>query len=97
MSRAHLQKNIDLARQCLAKIRDIAERGVFAEDPDQVGFALQELSQVLIERTGRVEREFEPIPADQIFGLEKLLEELEFVDSGSESMSYEELGECRKH
>jgi hypothetical protein len=97
MIAAHLHRNVDLARRCLAKIRDIAERGVFAQDPDHVGYALQELSQVLLERTGREEREFEPIPADQIFGLENLLEELDIVDCGSQSMSYGELAKGRKH
>jgi hypothetical protein len=57
------QKNTELARRCLALIRDIAERGVLSWDPEHVGYALQELSQVLLERLGIEDRIFEPVPA----------------------------------
>jgi hypothetical protein len=72
--------NIDQARQCLALIRDIADRGAWSHDPEVVGYALQELSQVLLERTGRQDRVFEPISAEVIRDLPALLEELEFVE-----------------
>lgn len=51
---------IELARKCLALIRYIAERGALSWDPKQVVYALQELSQVIYERTGDDERVFEP-------------------------------------
>jgi hypothetical protein len=34
------QKNAELARRCLALIRDIAERGASSWDPEDVGYAL---------------------------------------------------------
>jgi hypothetical protein len=67
-------------------ISDIAKRGAHSQDPAQVGFALQELSQVLVERTGTEETLFEPMPPNQMTDLERLLEELNFVDSGSQSL-----------
>ena len=44
--------NMELAKKCLALVRDIAARGASSRNPDHVGYALQELSQVLLERTG---------------------------------------------
>jgi hypothetical protein len=52
-----------------------------------VGYALQELSQVLLERTSEDERSFEPVPADEISGLDELRVELEWVDGFSREMS----------
>ena len=60
MTTAFEQKNTELARRCLALIRDIAERGASLWDPEDVGYALQELSQVLLERLGIQDRVFEP-------------------------------------
>lgn len=74
------------ARKCLALIEQIAARGASSPDPAHIGYALQELTQVMIERIGYQRRRLEPVPADQIAGLPALLEELEFVDSLSESM-----------
>jgi hypothetical protein len=71
---------VDLARRCLALIRDIADCGVWSHDRQVVGYALQELSQVLLERRGMEERVFEPASAEIIAGLPGLLEELEFVE-----------------
>ena len=48
-------------------------------DPERVGYAVQELSQVLLERTDTEERVFEPVPADELGNLEKTLEELQWV------------------
>jgi hypothetical protein len=79
--------NVEKARQCLALIRDIADRGASSWDANVVGYALQELSQVLLERTGEDERSFEPIPADEISGLDELRVELEWVDGFSREMS----------
>ena len=56
------QKNTELARWCLALIRDIAERGALSWNPELVGYALQELSQVLLERLRIEDRLFEPVP-----------------------------------
>ena len=71
--------NLKLVRRCLGLIRDIAGWGACVQGPEEVGYALQELTQVLVERTGSDERLFEPVPADQIPNLEKLLGELDFV------------------
>ena len=79
--------DIEMARKCLGLIRDIADRGASSWDPEAVGYALQELSQVLLERTGTEERIFEPVPAGEIENLAALYEELEFVDHCSESIS----------
>jgi hypothetical protein len=76
-------KRIQDARGCLALISRIAARGARAADPYSVGYALEELSQVLFERTGSEERLFEPVPASQIRNLGKLLDELDFVDKAS--------------
>src|SRR5271168_221316 len=74
-------KRIESARKCLALISRIAARGACSSDPDWVGYSLQELSQVLCERTGDDERYFEPVSAAELAGLDELLEELGFVDS----------------
>lgn len=79
--------NIELARKCLTLISQIATRGACSQDPNQIGYALQELTQVLLERTGSEERLFEPVPADQIPDLQWLHSELDFVESLSVSMA----------
>ena len=79
--------NLELARKCLEWIRDTAGRGASSWDPNVIGYALQELSQVLYERTGVQERAFEPVAPDEIYDLPALLEELDFVDSLSQSMA----------
>ena len=81
-----------MAKLCLALIRDIAARGARSENPEHIGYALQEISQVLIERTGTEERYFEPVPAGQISGLEALKEELDIVDCSSQDMAALETG-----
>jgi hypothetical protein len=73
-------RNVAMARKCLVLIRDIAEWGAASWDPEWVGYALQELSQVLLERTGTEGRIFEPLPAGELEGLDKLYVELVFVD-----------------
>jgi hypothetical protein len=87
-----VEAKVKLAKMCLALIRDIAARGACAEDPWHVGYALEEISQVLLERTGTQERRFEPVPAGQIAGLESLLEELDFVDGCSQDLAVLEQG-----
>jgi len=77
---------VELARKCLGLIRDTAERGASSWDPKVVGYALQELSQVLLERTGTDEREFEPVPADEIHDLAKLYEELAWVEGCTQDL-----------
>ena len=79
-------RNTALARRCLELIRDIADRGALAWDPEQIGFALQELSQVLFERSGSEDRVFEPLPPAQLSDLQRVYEELEFVDNASTAM-----------
>jgi hypothetical protein len=80
------QKNIELARRCLALIRDIADRGASSWDAGQVGYALQELSQVLFERQGSEDRMFQPVSAGQLTELAHLHEELLWVDGFSREM-----------
>jgi hypothetical protein len=75
-----------LARKCLELIRNIADRGASSWDPELVGYALEELSQVLLERTGCDDRLFEPVNAGQIPDLDRLYEELAFVDGASQDM-----------
>ena len=72
--------NVEMARRCLGLIRDIADRGASSWDPGAVGYAIQELSQVLLERTGTEDRIFEPVPAGEIEDLAALHLELEWVD-----------------
>ena len=81
---------IELAKKCLALISDIAARGAHSLDPEHIGYALQELTQVLFERTGNQERLFEPVDADQIGDLPWLHSELDFVDSSSQDMAARE-------
>ena len=75
--------NNELARQCLRLISEIAGRGSRSQDPEQIGYALQELTQVLFERTGQDERVFEPVPPSQIGDLRKLHLELDFVNNAA--------------
>jgi hypothetical protein len=79
-------RNTALARRCLELIRDIADRGASSWDAEQVGFVLQELSQVLFERSGSDDRMFEPMAAGQLSDLRRLYEELDFVDDVSKDM-----------
>jgi hypothetical protein len=72
--------NVEMARKCLGLIRDIAEWGALSPDPAAVGYALQELSQVLLERTGTEEIQFEPMPADEIHNPSALYLELQWVE-----------------
>lgn len=66
---------------------EIAGRGANSEDPQQIGYALQELTQVLFERTGQEDRLFEPVPPGRIGGLSKLYEELAFVSCCSQDLT----------
>jgi hypothetical protein len=72
--------NIEMARKCLGLIRDIAERGASSWDTNVVGYALQELSQVLLERTGEQERVFEVAPCEELGDMSALYTELQWVD-----------------
>jgi hypothetical protein len=75
---------VELARKCLERIRDIADRGASSWDPNVVGWALQELSQILFERTGTQDRYFEPVTPAEINDLPALCAELDFVHECSE-------------
>ena len=83
-------ERIELAKKCLALISNIAGRGARSQNPEHIGYALQELTQVLFERTGNQERLFEPVDADQIGDLCPLHLELDFVDSFSQDMAASE-------
>ena len=74
------EDRIELAKKCLRLISRIAERGARSQNPEIIGYALQELSQMLLERTGTQDRVFEPVRADQIDDLTRLYGELDFVD-----------------
>ena len=74
-------KRVEVARRCLTLISSIAARGACSENPGNIGYAIAELSQVLFERTGSEDIIFEPVPADQIHDLDRLLEELMLVDA----------------
>jgi hypothetical protein len=76
----------ELAQKCLIAIRDIADRAVHSLDPKQMGYAIQELTQVLVERTGNDKRLFEPVSVEQLNDLPKLYAELDFVDGCSQDM-----------
>jgi hypothetical protein len=78
--------NFELAQKCLIAIRDIADRAVRSLDPENMGYAIQELTQVLVERTGNNERLFEPVSVAQINDLAKLYVELDFVDGCSQDL-----------
>src|SRR5579862_484408 len=82
--------SIALARHCLKLICDIAARGARSSDPAIMGYALQELTQVLLERTGTQNRIFEPMPVQQIEGLTNLSSELDFVHGCIEDMMHRE-------
>jgi len=84
--------NVETARQCLRLIRDIADRGASSWDPADVGYALQELRQVMVESAGVEDRLFEPVPASEIVDLVPLLTELERVDGFSQDMCRGKLG-----
>jgi hypothetical protein len=79
--------NTELARKCLERIRDIADRSASSWDPSTVGWALQELSQVFVERLGIQERFFEPVTPNEIHDLPALCEELDWVDGFSQEFS----------
>ena len=81
--------NLELARKCLMLIRDIADRGARSQNAEHLGYALQELTQVLVERTGNEDRLFEPVPPDEIQAddLQRLYAELDFVNSASENLA----------
>lgn len=81
-----LSHNDELARQCLSLIRDIADRGALAQDSIHIGYALQELTQVLIERTGTEDILFEPVKPTEIADLRKLYIELDLVNCSAQDL-----------
>ena len=84
------EDRIELAKKCLRLIGRIAERGARSQNPEIIGYALQELSQVLLERTDTQDRVFEPVDADQLQDLVRLYEELDFVDVSSSDLMWRE-------
>ena len=87
------EDRIELAKKCLRLISRIAERCARSQNPEIIGYALQELSQVLLERTGTKDTIFEPVRADQIHDLTQLYTELDWVDvSSSDLISRESPG-----
>ena len=80
-----------LAKKCLELVRDIAARAACSANPEHIGYALEEVSQVLFERLGTEERRFEPVPAGQISDLQARWTELDWVDCSSQSMAASEM------
>lgn len=78
--------NNKLARKCLGLISEIADRGARSQDPQQIGYALQELTQVLFERTGNDDRVFAPVPPSEVSDLRQLYTELDWVNCLSRDM-----------
>ena len=79
--------NMAMAKKCLELIRDIAERGACSHSPENVGYALQQLTQVLFERTGSDDILFEPVSAENIPDLSRLYTELDWVNAGSQDLT----------
>ncbi|SRR5260370_26647655 len=77
------RNRIELARKCLRLISELAARGARSQNPENIGYVLQELSQVLLERTGAEARVFEPVAADQLLDLTALHTELDWINGGS--------------
>jgi hypothetical protein len=86
------ESKVKMAKTCLALIQDIAARGARSENPEHIGYALQEISQVLLERTGTQERHFEPLSAGEISGLEALKAELDCADCSSQDLAASDTG-----
>ena len=84
---------IETARHCLRLIRDIADRGAASSDPANVGYALQEMRQDVVESAGAEDRLFETVPANEIVHLEPLLTELQFVDDSLQDMCEKDSGD----
>ena len=84
---------IETARHCLRLIGDIADRGTASGDPADVGYALQELRQVVVESAGAKDRLFEPVPANGIVDLEPLSTELQFVEDSLRDMCEKDPGD----
>jgi hypothetical protein len=84
------ESNTDQARKCLALIRDIAGRGAVSVDPQHVGYAIQELTQILLERTGTEEIYFLPVSPAELTDLDKLREELDFADACSQDLAWKD-------
>src|SRR5690242_6183101 len=74
--------NIDKARRCFALIREIAEFGAGAWDPNTVGHVLQEFGDAFLRQTGREDPEFHLVPLDEMNGLDVLLAELQSLLEG---------------
>src|SRR5258708_31716327 len=84
------EDRIELAKKCLRLIGRIAERCARSHNPAIIGYAIQELSQVLLERTGAQNRVFEPVDADQLHDPTRVHTELDWVEgSSSDLMSSE--------
>src|SRR5258707_13773908 len=86
---------IDLARKCLLLIGDIAIRGACSLKADHIGYALRELSQLLIERNLNQDGVLEPNSAHQIHNLNWLHAELDVINSFSQCMETAEHDYCR--
>jgi len=91
-----IEGKTDIAKRCLSLIGEIARRGARSSNPEVIGYALQELTQVLFERSGSQERIFEPVAPDRISDLEELFVELASVNDAATSMARSAEWENRK-
>jgi hypothetical protein len=80
------RNEMEMAKQCLELIARIAARGAYAHNQEHFIYALQELRQVLLERSGSDERIFDPERLPPMDELRYLRGELAFMDSCSQEL-----------
>ena len=85
---------VDLARKCLLLIGDIAIRGACSLTPDHIGYALRELTQILIERNLNQDGVVQTVSTHQFHNLRWLHAELDVIDSFSQCMETAEHDCC---
>ena len=83
-------RNVELGKQCLKAIRDLAERGASSHSPNHIGYVLLELTQVLLEWQRCPDKRIEPVSVDELKHLDALYEELDWVNGFSQDMAYRE-------
>ncbi|MFN7992745.1 MAG: hypothetical protein U0Q18_04050 [Bryobacteraceae bacterium] len=81
-----------LARHCLMLIRSVATQGIISPNSEIVEYALQELSQVLVERTGIEEFVFDLVDSDEIRDLAFYLDRLYHLAQSSRALAYRDEG-----
>ena len=87
VNNAFEEKNVELGRQCLSLIRDIADRGASSWDPEIAAYLLQELRQVLLEHLGCEDSISPPVSAGLLAELTCLYNQLCLAHYLSEDIS----------